>query len=247
MKRREKRKMNYERIITAIQYATTPQELLLILIEIEEAIPKMLKFNADVNSLPSTADTTAALAVRVHNLDRRIRYDEIKDVEKQGLDRSYRPRYQFAPRCMMDSSCTKSLTHVGKCSHDAPINVGTSSRIPELDSAIGVPTHNSSISLQQRLSQGGSYAMTSSMNYPISATSSSGGAGGSGVVASGFAVKKKESGWDAWKARKAEMMGDRDVDIQRLAAKRKEAQDTDIEYQAPMLPIMSEITVIGWV
>jgi hypothetical protein len=168
----------------------------------------------------------------VYALDRRIRYDEIKDVEKQGMERAYRPRYQFSPRCMMAPSCSKYLAHVGKCLHECGIHIGTGSRIPEIDSTTGLPMHNS-IVLQQRLSQGGSYAMTSNLNFPTSG----------GGMRDSAAGRKKESGWDAWKARKSEMD---DLDTpekrQRLAMRRKEAQDTDIEYVAPFMPSLMDIT-----
>ena len=63
--------------------ATTPQELLFIVAEIEKALPRVLKFVMSEEALPSAADTCAALAVRVFALDRMVRYDEIKDIEKQ--------------------------------------------------------------------------------------------------------------------------------------------------------------------
>ena len=194
--------------------ATTPQDLLFVVNEIERAIPRALKFVMSEEALPSAADTCAALAARVFVLDRMVRYDEIRDVEKQvrpplshqttltphhpslqrnyhashqpiikhpsshhprisstnhqpiinhasticqsltnycaiglllmrpndtlsthpintplthpidtllihyyqGNGRMYRPRYQFAPRCMLASTCSKYLGHTGTSS-----------------------------------------------------------------------------------------------------------------------------------
>ena len=133
LKRRLKRRQNNERIMSLIQSARTPQELLDVLVEVEEAIPKIYKYTLNDEALPSTADTCAALAVRIYVLDRRIRYEEIKEVEKQGMDRQYRPRYQFSPRCLMSSSCNKFLSHAGKCLQDSPLLTGTGSRIPDIN------------------------------------------------------------------------------------------------------------------
>ena len=133
LKRRLKRRQNNERIMSLIQSARTPQELLDVLVEVEEAIPKIYKYTLNDEALPSTADTCAALAVRIYVLDRRIRYEEIKEVEKQGMDRQYRPRYQFSPRCLMSSSCNKFLSHAGKCLQDSPLLAGTGSRIPDIN------------------------------------------------------------------------------------------------------------------
>ena len=73
----------YSTITPSIPAATTPQELLFLVNEIEHAIPRVLKFVLSEEALPSAADTCAALATRVFVLDRLVRYDEIKDVEKQ--------------------------------------------------------------------------------------------------------------------------------------------------------------------
>ena len=145
LKRRLKRRQNNERIMTLIQIARTPQELLAVLIEVEEAIPKVYKYTLNDEALPSTADTCAALAVRIYVLDRRIRYDEIKDVEKQGMERQYRPRYQFSPRCLMSSSCNKFLSHLGKCLQDSPLLTGTGSRIPDINDVMFNYTSNNNI------------------------------------------------------------------------------------------------------
>lgn len=150
LKRRLKRRQNNERIMGLIQSAATPQQLLDVLIEIEEAIPKMYKYSLNDEALPSTADTCAALAVRVYVLDRRIRYDEIKDLEKQGMDRQYKPRYHFAPRCLMSSSCTKFLSHTGKCSNDSPLLSGTGSRIPDINDNLSNYANINAAYLQQR-------------------------------------------------------------------------------------------------
>ena len=150
LKRRLKRKQNNERIMNLIQLASTPQELLEVLMEIEEAIPKVYKYSLNEEALPSTADTCAALAVRVYVLDRRIRYDEIKELEKQGMDRQYKPRYHFSPRCLMSSSCTKFLSHAGKCSNDSPLFAGTGSRIPEITETLSHFSTMNNLYLQQR-------------------------------------------------------------------------------------------------
>jgi hypothetical protein len=94
-KRRAKRKYHNERIIQLIQTAETPQEIMNVLLEIENAIPAANKYTISEAALPSTADTSAALAIRIYALDRRIRYDEIPLLEKQGSDRQYKPRYRF--------------------------------------------------------------------------------------------------------------------------------------------------------
>jgi hypothetical protein len=152
LKRRLKRRQNNERVMGLIQSAATPQQLLEVLIEIEEAIPKTYKYSLNDEALPSTADTCAALAVRVYVLDRRIRYDEIKELEKQGMDRQYKPRYHFAPRCLMSSSCTKFLSHTGKCTNDSPLLSGTGSRIPDINDNLSNYANINAAYLQQRAS-----------------------------------------------------------------------------------------------
>ena len=151
LKRRLKRKQHNERIINLIQCARTPQELLDVLIEIEEAIPKTCKYHLNDDALPSTADTCAALAIRIYVLDRRIRYGEIKEIEKQGMERQYRPRYQFAPRCMMSSACTKYLSHTGKCLNESTSSLVNDSKIPEI---IDPPVYASYPTYPQRASTG---------------------------------------------------------------------------------------------
>ena len=150
--KRRLRRQNNERIMGLIQSAASPQQLLEVLIEIEEAVPKTYKYSLNDEALPSTADTCAALAVRVYVLDRRIRYDEIKDLEKQGMDRQYKPRYHFAPRCLMSSSCTKFLSHTGKCSNDSPLLSGTGSRIPDINDNLSNYANINAAYLQQRAS-----------------------------------------------------------------------------------------------
>ena len=72
LKRRQKRKAHTDRILSSVQQATCPQDLLFILIEVERAIPRALKFTLSDDSLPSTADTCAALATRIYALDRKV-------------------------------------------------------------------------------------------------------------------------------------------------------------------------------
>lgn len=150
LKRRLKRRQNNERVMSLIQTSSTPQELMSVLMEIEEAIPKNYKYNLSDEALPSTADTCAALAVRIFVLDRRIRYDEIKDIEKQGMDRQYKPRYHFAPRCLMSSTCTKFLNHHGKCSNDSPLLAAAGSRIPDINDSLSNYANINAAYLQQR-------------------------------------------------------------------------------------------------
>ena len=161
LKRRLKRRQNNERIMSLIQNARTPQQLLDVLVEVEEAIPKIYKYTLNDEALPSTADTCAALAVRIYVLDRRIRYDEIKEVEKQGMDRQYRPRYQFSPRCLISSSCSKFLSHAGKCAHDTPLTTHTTgSRIPDIHDALTTPNYsNINSQYAQRASVGQPYTI----------------------------------------------------------------------------------------
>ena len=238
LKRRQKRKAHYDRILANVQGATCPQDLLFVLIEVERAIPRALKFTLSDDSLPSTADTCAALATRIYALDRKIRYDEIKDVEKQGTEgRTYRPRTQFAPRCILSSSCSKFCFHPAKCLHD------------------NLLSHNASGSRVQDIVdgyQGNAYASA----YSASSSSQGGfgqrvGGGYAGTVGThgqtGAPAKKKESGWSTWKAkRREEQMAEDDMDTPekrrlQLQRQRVAAADIDIENILPYIPHAMEL------
>eukprot|EP00128_Syssomonas_multiformis_P019034 Colp12_sorted_trinity150504_noHs@8024 len=126
-KRRLRRKLSMEKFVKDVQDATTPQQLLDVTVVLEGAIPQGQMYKYNRASLPLDASTFATLARRVFALDRAIAYDEIRGVENNSAAVPVRLRYQFYPRCIQSTSCSKFCGHAGKC---VSFN-DTGSRIPD--------------------------------------------------------------------------------------------------------------------
>jgi len=61
--------------------------------------------------------TYAYLALRVFILDRSIRYEELRGIDKHlyGQEKALRPRIHYSPKCYQMSSCVRTLGHEGRC------------------------------------------------------------------------------------------------------------------------------------
>jgi hypothetical protein len=135
-KRRLRRKLSMEKFLKDTQEATMPQQLLVLVTSLENALPPMLLYkNFHRAQVPVTADTLAAVAVRLFALDRAIAYDEIKNVENNAVQCPFRLRSQFYPRCILMSSCNRFIGHTGKCSN---MMDGSGSRIPEFQDIVNL-------------------------------------------------------------------------------------------------------------
>jgi hypothetical protein len=122
-KRREKRKLCNERVLQEIQEATTPAELMDVLMFIESAIPFSWYLDFDRRTLPSRAElenssnevTVSSFAIRLFTIDRLMRYEEIPSLDSVPFRITVRPRVNFAPKCFIASNCRGFMCHPGKC------------------------------------------------------------------------------------------------------------------------------------
>lgn len=128
-KRRMRRKLSMDKFLQDVQTATTPQQLLDVVISLEGAIPQGLVYKYSRKQLPLRSDTLAETAVRLYALDRAIAYDDIKGVENNYMMCHFRLRSLFYPRCMQSSSCNRSLGHCAKC--NIMVDNPNGSRIPD--------------------------------------------------------------------------------------------------------------------
>ena len=127
-KRRLRRKLSMEKFMKDTQDATTPQQLLDMVLILENALPATMMYKCHRQQLPSTADTLSATALRLYALDRSIAYDEVKVVENAVLPCPYSLRKQFYPRCVVQSNCNRYIGHCGKC---ATMLDASATRIPD--------------------------------------------------------------------------------------------------------------------
>jgi hypothetical protein len=134
-KRRLRRKLSMEKFLKDVQDATTPQQLLHMVMSLESALPAVLMYKYNKDQLPVTADTLAGAALRLYALDRVIAYDEIKGVENNAVQCPYRLRMQFYPRCVIMGSCNRFIGHTGKCSN---VTDAAASRLPEFQDIAGL-------------------------------------------------------------------------------------------------------------
>jgi hypothetical protein len=122
-KRRAKRKLGMEKIITSIQNASTAQEMLDIVIEIEDLIPSSFTTDYDKVAMPSHGVTCSVVAMRIFSLDRALRYDAQEYTDKgigPGIctsHKQFQPRYMFTMRCLSSIQCGFFNGHGGKCNH----------------------------------------------------------------------------------------------------------------------------------
>lgn len=126
-KRRLRRKLAAENFISAVQKASTPQQLMTQILLLENIVPPQFLFRMPRYVLPSEAHSCAALAIRIFFFDRCIAYHELIGVENAGVACPLKLRFQFAPRCHLSPFCTRFLGHSGKC---LPASQGFS-RLPD--------------------------------------------------------------------------------------------------------------------
>jgi hypothetical protein len=127
-KRRLRRKLSVEKFLRDTQEATAPQQLLVLVTTLENALPPAALYKYNHAQVPVAADTLAAVAVRLFVLDRAIAYADIKAVENNVAQCPFRLRGQFYPRCVLMTSCNRCIGHINKCSNMID---GSGSRIPE--------------------------------------------------------------------------------------------------------------------
>lgn len=135
-KRRAKRKLGMEKIISNIQNCTTAENLLEIVLDIEDLIPSAFTIDYDKNAMPLYGVTCSAVAMRIFSLDRALRYDKEEFTDK-GIGpsnctatKALQPRSMFTLRCLLSIQCGFFNGHGGKCNH---INQSViRSRTPEI-------------------------------------------------------------------------------------------------------------------
>jgi hypothetical protein len=105
-----------EAFLSVIQQASSPQELLDCVIFLERSIHPSVFVGFKQSYLPKLAVSAASVAVYLFALDRAIRYEDINSLN-MPCDGDYKPRIQFVPRCIVQSTCSKPSCHGGKCSN----------------------------------------------------------------------------------------------------------------------------------
>ena len=100
--------------IQMVQEAERPQEVLDCILLFESSIQSAALVGYQPSCLPMYAKCASAVAVRLYALDRAIRYEDIATLNL-SCSGKYKPRIQFAPRCLVSSTCSKPLGHGGKC------------------------------------------------------------------------------------------------------------------------------------
>jgi len=119
--RRAFRKGALLEILSSIQKAKTTQELLQVVVHLEETIPYLHLLPYHKYAASYTADSAAEVANRIFVLDRVIRYENMKEIEKT----LFAPKFPFTARtqtqlrCMASPLCCGPLWHSGRC-HQHP-------------------------------------------------------------------------------------------------------------------------------
>ena len=128
-----------EWIITKVRSAGSAKELFEVVNFILSAIPAAYLVDFDINKLPRSSTSLAAVAVRIYAIDRALKYEDWKGIEQSITvsDKPFRPRVSFCPRCVGTVTCVRFLCHEGRCSN--PVDQVT--RFPELNDAVGMVTY----------------------------------------------------------------------------------------------------------
>jgi hypothetical protein len=126
-RRRLRRKLAVENFTKAVQSAVSPAELMTQVLVLESSIPPPLLYVCNNLSLPSLANTSADVALRIFSIDRLIAYDEIGYLENAAMSSPVKLRVCFSLRCHLNGLCSRYLGHGGKCSPTAT----SFSRLPD--------------------------------------------------------------------------------------------------------------------
>jgi hypothetical protein len=118
-KRRAMRKEKLLRILEDIQKAETPNELLKVVVVLENCITPILFLPWSRFAAPYDADSVANIAMRIFILDRTIRYETMKEIEKEIIasKKPFKARTQTTNRCMINSTCCGGIWHAGVCGY----------------------------------------------------------------------------------------------------------------------------------
>jgi hypothetical protein len=129
--REERRRKARDRLLPRVQEAQDASDMMDILLFVESIIPATALLGFDQRKLPCKAQTLAEVAVRLYTLDRSLRYDDFKGMPAclVGEEKPFRPRTNFAPRCLRSPLCVRHLGHEGTCQ----ISRDPKCRIPPLD------------------------------------------------------------------------------------------------------------------
>ena len=104
----------HDAFIRMVQEAVQPQELLDCILFFENSIHPAALVGFQPTYLPLYANCASTVALRLFALDRAVRYEDISTLNLSCAG-NYKPRIQFAPRCIVSSTCSKPLGHGGKC------------------------------------------------------------------------------------------------------------------------------------
>lgn len=147
-RRKIRRQFYNEKILTTVQEATTPDQVLEMVDLFEAALPpwafasfEAVNLQTKILSSKKISSSSAAekmkhdvtcayLATRVFILDRCIRYEEMRSIDKHlyGQEKTLRPRIHFTPKCYVIPNCVRTLCHDGRCVPSSEIP----SRLPQL-------------------------------------------------------------------------------------------------------------------
>ena len=115
--RRAARKKHIDSVFNEIREATTPKGLMQAVIKVEELLPSNFLDLYNKYAVPYDGSNSAAIAARIFVIDRVIRYDHIKGLEKEveGKRMTFKARTQFSPRCLINPLCCGPLWHACPC------------------------------------------------------------------------------------------------------------------------------------
>ena len=114
--RRLMRQECFDRFVAQIQDATTPQDLIELVLQLETLLPAYLLQHYRRAALPSEACCVSLAAVRIFGLDRALRYEDV-NIQPQTWRFKQTPRTKFSPRCLVQDNCTKAFCHTGRCNN----------------------------------------------------------------------------------------------------------------------------------